>query len=401
MNPKRRWMSGSSRLRLATSMVAVSSRCTATESLAPASESRNRSSASRSATSCADSAGGRGTVETAQSRAQQERKRRKEEGEIHSIPFHYTPRPTQGSPADVSGPSEVRPNRRVRTWARSSASRRVGQRLGHTESQAQRQVVAHREVGDQLDADRAQAVEPRRRTWLPRIAHIPEGAQPQAVDAEWQMTERLPDQGERHAVFHTRSRGSPAEQGTRRVAAHGEGAGTAGRRTESQGEDASRYAAHAVRRGDRTRGNSGGDAQGEYRMRVALGSGYALIDGESRADLVRPAQGSLLLPAPVQTGPHDPAHGSDRERPGGEVGKAERHRPADPVPTAAPRTNGGERGVGSGDEAAALVLGGDSQARARAPASRDERGAERGRIRPLRHDGAGARNSDETPLARA
>src|SRR5260370_28121305 len=105
-------------------------------------------------------------------------------------------------------------------------------------------------------------------------------------------------------------------------------------------------------------------------MRVALGPGYALIDGESRADLVRPAQGSLLLPAPVQTGPHDPAHGSDRERPGGEVGKAERHRPADPVPTAAPRTNSGERGVGSGDAAPALPLGCDSQPPALAPAPR-------------------------------
>src|SRR5256885_34370 len=79
----------------------------------------------------------------------------------------------------------------------------------------------------------------------------------------------------------------------------------AGRPGEPKPQPACGPAPPLGRLGERTAGRPGREARGEHVMRDAAGAGNAGVQRESRAQLVGPTGGALLLPPPICDGPRE------------------------------------------------------------------------------------------------
>src|ERR1041385_1336115 len=166
MKPSRMWMSGSLRRSFATAIVAASSACSATVSVTPASESRSDSIEARSAGDWTRAVRRRSTP----------------------MPLHYTGRCQGGM---LRATSEVGREGGVQL-------RVTARRLRDPDPHLQRQVVAHREIADELGAHRPQPREPRALADVPRIPGIAEYGQREFVGAEREMPHRVADEREEH-----------------------------------------------------------------------------------------------------------------------------------------------------------------------------------------------------------
>src|SRR2546422_4335544 len=170
----------------------------------------------------------------------------------------------------------------------------------------QRNVVADGQVSDELDSGRAEPTEAGRHARVPSVARVAEQREPQLVGAEGEMSERLADEGERDAVLDARRGGAPPQQRVPAVTAPREAARAAERPGEAQTQHALRHTADLEQIGERSAGRPGREAHGEHVVREAAGAGNAGVQRQSRAQLVGPAGGALLLPPPVGDGPREP-----------------------------------------------------------------------------------------------
>src|ERR1051325_40089 len=235
MKPSRMWMSGSLRRSFATAIVAPSSACSATVSVTPASESRSDSIEARSAGDWTRAVRRRSTP----------------------MPIHYTARcrgGMWGPPSEAGGEGGVQ-------------LRVTGRRLRDPDPNLQRQVVAHREIADELGAHRPQPREPRALADVPRVPGIAEYGQRQFVGAEREMPHRVADQRERDAILRGERRGATTAQLAGAVAAHRKCAKRADRGTVAELKRARCHTADrqviadfAVKHADRT-------ADREHRIR--------------------------------------------------------------------------------------------------------------------------------------
>src|SRR5258705_6399129 len=88
----------------------------------------------------------------------------------------------------------------------------TGRGLRDAETDAQWKIVTDRQVADQLRTERTEAVQPGAFTGVPRAADIAEDREREFVGAQGQMSERVPEQRQRHAVLGRERRRATAGQ---------------------------------------------------------------------------------------------------------------------------------------------------------------------------------------------
>src|SRR5437660_1667640 len=184
-------------------------------------------------------------------------------------------------------------------------------------------------------------------------------------------------QREQQPVLDAARRRALAAQLARRIPAKGKRARRAQRRREEDIHALWRHAAYAKQRAERTVGAADEEPQRQHVVGEAAQTGYAGVERQPGAQLIRPATGTRLLPPSVSRGPRKPVLGRDRKCAVHQPRQRERHRAADETLCVTPRADGGEGGVGDRDVVEALELRREAHARQTAPAARHERRAER------------------------
>src|SRR5216110_2707226 len=115
---------------------------------------------------------------------------------------------------------------------------------------------------------------------------------------------------ERQPVLDAARRRALAAQLARRIPAKGKRARRAQRRRECLlRADAERDAAYAKQRAERTVGAADEEPQRQHVVGEAAQTGYAGVERQPGAQLIRPATGTRLLPPSVSRGPRKPVLG--------------------------------------------------------------------------------------------
>src|SRR2546421_8006749 len=184
--------------------------------------------------------------------------------------------------------SKVGAERDVDLRSPDGARRRSGERLRDAESHREREVVAQRDNARHLDTGRAQPGEPGRGTRRPRIARVGERVDPHLVDAEREVAEGAAHERQRGAILDAARGGALTAQFSRAIAADREGARRAQRRREVHVHALRRDAADAEQRPERPARTAGHGPHREHGGAETAEPGRAGVEGEARAQLVRP-----------------------------------------------------------------------------------------------------------------
>src|SRR2546426_7728290 len=143
----------------------------------------------------------------------------------------------------------------------------------------------------------------------PRVTGLGEQVDPHPVDADGEMPDGAAQQRERQPVLDAARRRALAAQLARRIPAKGKRARRAQRRCEEDIHALWRHAAYAKQRAERTVGAPDQEPQRQHVVGEAAQTGYAGVERQPGAQLIRPAAGTRLLPPSVSRGPRNPVLG--------------------------------------------------------------------------------------------
>src|SRR6266566_4243520 len=160
-----------------------------------------------------------------------------------------------------------------------------------------------------LESRGAKSSEAWRRAGRPRVTGVGEQVEPHPVDADGKMPDGAAHQRERQPVLDAARRRALAAQLARRIPAKGKRARRAQRRREEDIHALWRHAAYPKQRAERTVGAADEEPHRQHVVGEAAQTGYAGVERQPGAQLIRPATGARLLPPSVSRGPRKPVLG--------------------------------------------------------------------------------------------